>query len=103
MKRRAVLWPLAAPTFPAGRRRPATCSGARRAGKTALSCESADGLLLRYQRHSAHTLVALGNVLPVEDVPDGVEEFRLLIQILQIPSMFPRVQYQQRQTALDRL
>src|SRR5262249_55734736 len=60
-------------------------------------------LLFRPQCGPLEALVALGDILPVHPIPESIEELRLLIQILQIPRVLPRVEYQQRQASLRTL
>jgi diguanylate cyclase (GGDEF)-like protein/PAS domain S-box-containing protein len=44
---------------------------------------------------------ALGRVLPVPDVPDGLEELRLTVLILQVVRVLPRVEHEDRHARLS--
>src|SRR5262249_30811194 len=52
---------------------------------------------------SSRFVVAGSHVLPVPHVPDGFEELRLLVLILQVIGVLPRIQREQRRAALDRV
>src|SRR5579872_2032226 len=51
-------------------------------------------------RQPAGRREAAGDVLPVHDVPEGVEERRLYVPVLQVVRVLPRVEGQERDRAV---